>query len=160
MDWTKFTRKIRLNVSPQRIYNSWTETTELSKWFLKSALITEGSTDGICRKGDQVDWYWHNAGSIESVTMLEANGKDKISFTFGDNMKVHLTISKEDNHSILSLEQTNIPTEDKDKMNFYAGCQGGWTFWLANLKAYLEHHITLHDTQLGKREDLWDFANS
>ena len=160
MDWTKFTRKIRLNVSPQRIYDSWTQTTELSKWFLKSAIITEGSSDGICRKGDKVDWEWHNAGSIESLVMLEANGKDKISFTFGGNMQVHLSITTEGRHSILCLEQTDIPTDDKSKMDYYAGCKGGWTFWLVNLKAYLEHHIVLHDQQLGKRDDLWEFSNS
>lgn len=160
MDWTKFTRKIRLNVSSQRIYNSWTQTTELSKWFLKKVLITEGSADGICRKGDKVEWHWHNAGFIESTTMLEANGTDKISFTFEGSMIVNLTISSEGPHSILTLEQTKIPTEDKDKMNFYAGCLGGWTFWLTNLKAYLEHNILLHDPKLGKREDLYDFANT
>ncbi len=160
MDWTKFSRKIRLNVSPQRIYDSWTKTTELSKWFLKKVIITEGSTDGICRKGDQVDWHWHNAGSIESVTMLEANGTDLIGFTFGGSMEVHLSITQDDNFSILTLQQINIPTEDKDKMNFYAGCNGGWTFWLANLKAYLEHHIVLHDPNLGKRDDLFDFCNT
>jgi len=160
MDWTKFTRKIRLNASPQRIYDSWTITTEMSKWFLKKVEITEGSTDGICRKGDKVDWHWHNAGSIESLTMLEANGKDKIGFTFGGDMKVHLTITQDDSFSILHLEQTDIPTDEKAKMDYYAGCNGGWTFWLVNLKAYLEHHIVLHDQQLGKREDLWGFVNT
>lgn len=160
MDWSQFTRKIRLNVAAQQIYDSWTKTNELSKWFLKDAIIVEGSTDGICRKGDKVEWHWHNAGSIEKLEILVANGKDQLSFTFGGQMEVHLTITQEGRYSILKLVQTKIPTEDADKMNFYAGCKGGWTFWLVNLKAYLEHHIVLNDRDLGKREDLWEFSNS
>lgn len=160
MDWTKFHRKIRLNVSSQRIYDSWTKTNELRKWFLKDAIIIEGSSDGICRKGDKVDWYWNNAESIESLEILEANGLDQISFTFGDEMIVDLKIEKEDGLNILNLEQRNIPTDDKAKMDYYAGCKGGWTFWLANLKAYLEHQIVLHDPHLGNRKDLCDYSNS
>lgn len=160
MDWTKFNRKIRLNVSAQRIYDSWTKTTELKKWFLKDAIIIQGSSDGICRKGDKVEWHWNNACSVETFEILEANGKDQLSFTFGGEMIVDLIITPEESMNILHLVQHNIPTDDKAKMNYYAGCKGGWTFWLANLKAYLEHQIVLHDPKLGNREDLYDFSNS
>lgn len=160
MDWTKFDRKIRLNVSAQRIYDSWTKTIELRKWFLKEAIITKGSTDGICRKGDKVDWHWNNAEFIESIEILESNRKDSLSFSFGGDMIVDLKIEKEGAYNILHLTQHNIPIDDKAKMNYYAGCKAGWTFWLANLKAYLEHQITLHDPSLGNRKDLFDFSNS
>ncbi len=160
MDWTKFDRKIRLNVSAQRIYDSWTKTSELKKWFLKNVIIINGSTDDICRKGDQVKWYWNNVDSTELVEILESNGSNKLSFTFGSSMIVDINIFKEDQLNILHLQQRNIPIDDKAKMNYFAGCKGGWTFWLANLKAYLEHNIVLHDTKLGNRKDLWEFSNS
>jgi hypothetical protein len=36
------------------------------------------------------------------------------------------------------------------------GCSNGWTFWLANLKAYLEHGILLHETE----EDLRSYEHA
>ena len=40
-----------------------------------------------------------------------------------------------------------MPTDEETKMNIYNGCSCGWTFWLANLKAYLEHGILLNETE-------------
>jgi hypothetical protein len=39
------------------------------------------------------------------------------------------------------------------------GCATGWTFWLANLKAWLEHGITLHATGLSQA-DTTNLVNS
>jgi hypothetical protein len=37
-------------------------------------------------------------------------------------------------------------------MNIHVGCSNGWTFWLANLKAFLEHGILLNETTMDLRE--------
>jgi hypothetical protein len=39
------------------------------------------------------------------------------------------------------------------------GCSTGWTFWLTNLIAYLEHDITLHAKGL-KQYETKDLVNS
>jgi len=44
-------------------------------------------------------------------------------------------------------------------MMFSVGCSNGWTFWMANLKAYLEHGITLHAKGM-KQSEVADFVNA
>jgi len=36
---------------------------------------------------------------------------------------------------------------------YHYGCSTGWTFWLANLKAWLEHGILLNDRGTDLLED-------
>ena len=43
------------------------------------------------------------------------------------------------------LTQYEIPTDEAAKKNFFYGCSLGWSFWLVNLKAYLEHGIVLDE---------------
>ncbi|MBT8283480.1 MAG: SRPBCC domain-containing protein, partial [Muriicola sp.] len=56
-------------------------------------------------------------------------------------------LEAEGDQVLVTLIQTNIPTDEKNKMNIHVGCSNGWTFWLANLKAYLEHGILLNETK-------------
>jgi len=47
-------------------------------------------------------------------------------------------------------------------LEIHYGCSNGWTFWLANLKAYLEHGILLNETEIDLRgEELagYEFVN-
>ena len=62
---------------------------------------------------------------------------------------------------LLALTQRGIGDDDTSKMNIHVGCNSGWTFWLANLKAYLEHGILLHDTEAGELElvEMFEFVN-
>jgi hypothetical protein len=53
---------------------------------------------------------------------------------------------------LLTLRQFEIPTDEENKLNIHHGCSNGWTFWLANLKAYLEHGILLNETEFDLRD--------
>ncbi len=77
-----------------------------------------------------------------------ANGTDQIEFSFAGHCKVTITLQEEKNNVLVMLKQSNIPTDEKNKMNIYVGCSNGWTFWLANLKAFLEHGILLNETTM------------
>jgi len=57
------------------------------------------------------------------------------------------------------LIQDDIPTDEKSKIEFFVGCSIGWTFWMINLKAYLEHNVTLHAKGL-KQDETTDLVNS
>jgi len=52
---------------------------------------------------------------------------------------------------LVSLSQSEIPQDEKSKLEIFYGCSNGWTFWLANLKAYLEHGILLNETKIDLR---------
>ncbi len=163
-DWSKFTKRIFINVPAAKIYSAWAIPKQLTEWFLEKAEYTrpDGSkrpSNQKIEKGDNHQWKWHNWDFIETGEVLEANGKDRISFPFGDGGNVHIYLKKAGESTEVKLIQDNIPTNDKAKMNYYAGCSTGWTFWLTNLKAWLEYGITLNAKGLTQSETQ-DLVNS
>ncbi|MEO0573577.1 MAG: SRPBCC domain-containing protein [Bacteroidota bacterium] len=147
----QFIKKIHIKASVEKLYSHWSTSEGISKWFLSGANYT--SSDGIHRNpkeeiqtGDRYLWKWHNWNGKESGTILRANGVDFIEFTFGnDACKVSVHLQKAKETTLLTLKQYDMATDEETKMNLYNGCSCGWTFWLANLKAYLEHGILLNE---------------
>ena len=92
--------------------------------------------------------------------ILDSNGEDLLVFTFGSGMEVSVALTSEGDYTVLELTQYQIPTDEASKFNFHLGCSRAWSTWMLNLKGWLEHGILLHDTDLGKREDLFDFVNT
>jgi hypothetical protein len=45
------------------------------------------------------------------------------------------------------LRQYDIPTGDEEKVNIHLNCSCGWTFYLTNLKTYLEFGIDLRENE-------------
>ncbi|MBT8252904.1 MAG: hypothetical protein HKN00_07420 [Flavobacteriaceae bacterium] len=63
---------------------------------------------------------------------------------------------------MLTLKQYDIPTDEKTKLEVHLGCSNGWTFWLTNLKAMLEHGIVLNETEIDLCDNKlagWEFVN-
>lgn len=149
-DWSKFTKRINVDSNMRAIYNAWAVPAEIERWFLASAeyQTTEKKrrpkTERV-RSGDTYEWKWHGFpnGSAETGTILEANGHDKLSFTFADECIVEVTIASENGEKIVQLVQKQIPPEEN--LRLYIGCGEGWTFYLANLKSILEGGIDLRN---------------
>ena len=161
MDWSRFTRRIRIEAPINEVYKAWSDLSHISTWFLKSAILIDPESDRIeVRKGDKVEWRWYNYENPSIIDIKEANGRDKMIFTFGYGMEVMINLSEEDDVTLLSLIQYNIPTGEESRMNFHVGCRQAWSTWMLNLKAWLEHGILLHDKELGERSDLFDFVNT
>lgn len=163
-DWTKFTKRVVIARPLQEVYNAWALPKNLTQWFLEKAVYTDKkgklrSQDETIRKGWKHEWKWHNWDALEEGHVLEANGRDQINFTFGTGGKVHIQLNSLNIGTEIILVQDEIPTDDKGKMSYYVGCSTGWTFWLTNLKAWLEHGITLNATGL-KQEETHDLINS
>jgi uncharacterized protein YndB with AHSA1/START domain len=164
IDWTKFRKRIHLQKPMAEVYDSWTTKSRIEEWFLEKADYY--NREGKTRKpreqvqpGDQFRWKWNNWDFEEKGEILKANGIDRISFTFGRGGNVHVELKKKGNGTELILTQENIPADEKSKKELFVGCSTGWTFWLANLKAWLEHVITLHAKGL-KQEETKDLVNS
>ena len=161
--WKKFEKRIFIKKSTAEVYECWTTKSQLESWFLEKADFIIGNSnrksDEPTRKGDSFIWKWNNWDIIEEGKILEANDKDTISFTFGPGGYVEVSLKEFDEFTEVTLIQDDIPTDDKSKMELYVGCNTGWTFWLTNLKAYLEHGITLHAKGL-KQKDTNNLVNS
>ena len=156
LNFDSFTKKIYIKAPLAKLYWCWGTAEGISSWFLSSAKYS--STDGEKREPkdkirpeDSYVWEWHNWDGQEKGTILQANGSDFIEFSFAGVSKVSVTLEDMGNAVLVTLKQYEIPTDDQNKLNIHHGCSNGWTFWLANLKAYLEHGILLNETEFDLR---------
>lgn len=144
-DWSSFSQKIKIKAPLQTIYDLWTTRRGIESWFLRMAefkhpdgtLLRE---DEPVSKGDTYHWRWHGwPDSVEDFgEILEANGKDRMSFVFGKAGIVTVDLTTEDNSTLMTITQSNIPTDEDSKVNFHLGCSTGWTFYRCNMKAVVE----------------------
>jgi uncharacterized protein YndB with AHSA1/START domain len=151
-DYTRFTKRIAVKASIQKLYDCWATQAGLEEWFLRSAPFfhTDKTTKGCnehAQAGDIYEWRWHGWGEevAETGTVVEANDKDRFVFTFGNAGTVIVSITEQYGHTILELQQKNIPTDPDSTWNYFIGCQTGWTFYLSNLKSILEGGIDLRN---------------
>ena len=149
-DWTKFTKRVTINSTARSIYNAWAIPAEIENWFLSSAEYTTADGDARTRTdrvktGDRYTWRWYGfpGGAAESGRVIEANGYNSFRFTFTDNCIVDVAILPEKNEKLVQLTQKKIAPDEQLKV--YLGCGEGWTFYLANLKSYLEGGIDLRN---------------
>jgi uncharacterized protein YndB with AHSA1/START domain len=151
-DWSRFFSRININADIKTVYDAWTSRSALELWFLRTAEFTgsenvlRGNRDEIA-KGDSYRWFWHgyDDSAVERGTILEANGKDLLRFSFAGSCIVTVTIRKEQGETIVELEQQNIPLDENARVNYHLGCMTGWTFYLANLKSILEGGLDLRN---------------
>lgn len=156
-DWTKFTRRIFINSSPQKVFDAWAKPALITTWYLERAdyYLTDGSLrdpNTYIQKGDRFKWKWYTWDGIEEGEVLENDEKTILRHTFADNCIVTIRVEAEGVRTHLILEQSNIPTDEKSKVNIFNGCSLGWSFWMINLKAWLEHGILLNEKSIEKTD--------
>ncbi|WP_222983659.1 SRPBCC family protein [Flagellimonas meishanensis] len=156
LSFDSFTKKIFIKASMDKLYWCWGTSEGICSWFLSGAKYT--STSGGERKpdekiqpGDSYVWKWHNWDGQATGEVIEANGTDHLVITF-EGSEVSVTLEDHKSAVLVTLHQYNIATDDESKLNVHYGCSNGWTFWLANLKAYLEHGILLNETEFDLRD--------
>ena len=158
LSFESFTKKIYIKADLSKIYWCWATKEGIESWFLRKAEYT--TADGqlqnsgeTIKAGDRYTWHWHNWEGQEAGTILQANGIDFIEFSFaGDSSMVSVALEGKGAAVLVTLKQYGMATDEKTKMEVYNGCSCGWTFWLANLKAYLEHGILLNETEFDLTE--------
>ena len=148
--WSSFTERITVNATTRSIYDAWTSRSGLEGWFLASARFfapdgAERASDERFRTGDTYHWTWHGYPDaiFETGTVLEANGHNRLQFTFTDDSVVTVVISSEGGGRIVELTQEKIKPDEK--LRIYLDCSRGWLFYLVNLKSMLEGGIDLRN---------------
>ena len=156
LSFDSFTKKIYIKSTVEKLYWSWATSEGIASWFLEKAVYTD--TEGAIRlpkktiqAGDLYCWKWHNWDEEEKGSVLQANDHNFLEISFADDCRVSIAIEDKDSACLLTLKQYNIPTDEQSKLNIHYGCSNGWTFWLANLKCYLEHGILLNETEFDLR---------
>tara|TARA_R110002050_G_scaffold263024_1_gene403411 strand:+ start:9459 stop:9953 length:495 start_codon:yes stop_codon:yes gene_type:complete len=152
-DWTQFSKRIFVRTDLDLVYNAWTKSTELEKWFLSKARFKskDGNeilvSENISSKSSY-SWNWFAQEHGEKGIIREANGRDYLEFTFAGNCIVKVHLSKIKDQTLVDLSQTEIPTDSSSQENIRLGCAFAWTFYLLNLKSVLEGGLDLRNKDL------------
>lgn len=135
-DWSQFTVKIDLKASSSKVFQAWTDERKIVKWFVEKANIEP-------KKNGRLYLEWLTGD--KSDDKIIAIRKDSLfHFPFGaGGEEVKVKIRKITGGSVCEIHQFNMKTGPMDKVNWHMGCRAGWTFFLTNLKAYLEHGLDL-----------------
>lgn len=91
-DWTSYTKKIAIRADLQSIYDAWTKSYEIEKWFLKKASFYDKDQKMLEQNVNvsfdcRYEWQWHLYDEPVKGTIIDENGKDHVRFTFeGESM--------------------------------------------------------------------------
>ncbi|HER00156.1 MAG TPA: SRPBCC domain-containing protein [candidate division Zixibacteria bacterium] len=147
-DWSQFTLNIAIKAAPSKVYKAWTDSKEICKWFAYDAEV-EPKKGG---KFSLTDIY----GNSFDMQMLGARKDSRIHFTFGMNdEQVEVKLKKSGRYTVCELHQFNMKTSPNHKWDTHMEQRAGWTFFLTNLKAWLEHGIDLRS-----HDDKWGYADN
>lgn len=136
-DWSQFTQRVAVAAPVEQVFKMWTDPDHLRNWFVTDAKIE-------LRKGGNYEWKWV-AGVKEKGKVLDVRKPSKLSFTFAGSV-CDVTVKKDKRGSLVILHQHKIPKTEKGKSEIHLNCSCGWTFYLTNLKTYLEYGIDLRET--------------
>ena len=142
-DWTSFTEHIAVKSTLSKIYDAWTKSSEIEKWFLETCTYKDKKNKPLDGKENVrseyvYEWTWYLYEILEKGRVTQANGKDFFQFTFAGDCLVDIRLKEIGENVLVTLKQYNIPTDEKSKFNIRIGCLQGWTFYLLNLKSYYE----------------------
>ena len=138
-DWSQFTQRVAVAAPVDKVYNMWTDPKQLRSWFVADARMD-------LKKGGEYEWTWFGGGK-EKGKILGSKKPSMLAFTFA-NSKCEVVVKKDKSGSLVILKQYDIPTGEDEKVNIHLNCSCGWTFYLTNLKTFLEFGIDLRETDL------------
>jgi uncharacterized protein YndB with AHSA1/START domain len=155
-DWTRFTKRIYLQAPIEDAFRAWTTPGGIVAWFIAQAVYT--APDGtrrtaqeMVKPGDRYHWQWHQDLAMQGeVLAVEPN--HIFQFTFGQAepgsdkwIKVTVHFTEEDGETLMELTQQDIADTPEAHVGWHLSCNLGWSFFMTNLKAQLEHGIDLRE---------------
>ncbi len=161
-NWSNFVLRVPVQAATEKIFLAFTTRQGIESWFLRESVFTrQGKNLGdaeTVNTGDEYNWRWFGWDDevVEQGKILDTNLKDFFAFSFGKAGNVSIRISTEEDISMVTLQQTEIPTDEESITKFHLGCMQGWLFYLTNLKSILEGGIDLRNRNV----DLKNVINS
>ena len=158
-DWTRFTLRINIKASAEKLYKAWSTRKGIEEWFLRISEFYD--KDGKLKAaeepvaaGDTYKWWWFGWGDdiVERGTILAANNANELSFSFGKGGNCKVSINRYNDEYIVELIQDQIPDNEEGKQYYHLGCKMGWTFYLSNMKSILEGGVDLRNRDVNTTE--------
>jgi uncharacterized protein YndB with AHSA1/START domain len=159
LDWTRFSVAINIKAPVHVLYKAWTTQKGIEEWFLRLSEYSRANGTILMpheeiKPGDEYKWLWHGwpDETVENGKIIEANGVDKLKFSFGKAGICSVAIQPYKEEYIVQLKQEEIPDTEEGRHNWHVGCKTGWTFYLANMKSVLEGGIDLRNRDVNMQE--------
>jgi hypothetical protein len=101
----------------QTLYDAWTIPSEIEKWFLSEAVFfdTTGKRQDETQHisaGNTFKWYWYGYDGVGENDVIKANDTDHIQFHFAGDCVVDVHLTAQEQYTIVTVKQSNIPTDD------------------------------------------------
>jgi hypothetical protein len=125
-NWSQFTKRILIKSDQITIYNAWTKSAELEKWFLSKASYFNSSGEKIpatesAKAGCKYEWNWYAQNYFESGKVITANDADIFEFTFAGECKVLVKLTQVKNYVLVEITQKEIPLDNNSKAKHKIG---------------------------------------
>jgi uncharacterized protein YndB with AHSA1/START domain len=133
-----FTTKIAIKAPIAAVWDALATEEGISKWFLSKAKLD-------VQKGGDFEFFW---GDISTTgKFLDVVPQKKLSFTWWEPVgAVTFELEKLNDAEVAVIcTATGYQTEG-DGLKHYIEESKGWTFFIINLKIYLEHKLDLRDS--------------
>lgn len=155
-DWTRFEKKVFIDAGRERVFDAWALPNEITRWFIAQAdyFTSDGRPRGgqqPIEAGDRYHWRWHQDLETQGAICQVIPGS-RLVFTFGrvegasEDVLVTVDVAPAaDGRTVLTLIQENMPLTPAGQQ-FHLSCNLGWSFFMTNLKAVLEHDVDLRET--------------
>jgi len=148
-DFRKFIQRIYITKNPDHVYKMWTTVENIEEWNVKTASyhtsegILKNRNDTI-QKDDEYEWIWNDGAKLNGV-ILEADDKENLRFTFGNDVIVNINLKQIGERTLVELIQEHNFEDAEMKFDNYMACFPGWEFYLINLKSVCEGGIDLRE---------------
>lgn len=138
-----------------RVRDAWCSSEEIQKWFLARAENRDALgaiTDEAKREG-RFEWEWIE-GSTDRGTYLRVEN-DLLEFGwYEDGGRVLVTWEQDGGEVMVKLRQEMHEGDLEKRAMIQHGCHLGWTFFLTNLKAWIEAGIDLREKNMAHKRAL------
>ena len=156
-NWEQFTRKIYIKSSQSKLFDYWTHAEKITNWFIKDCIYTD--KEGNERQGTETyqegdEYFWRFHQDLEtSGKILKVIPNQFFSFTFGkkdqdsnEYVIVEVRFDQEDSEEAsYTLKQSNMGGPELMMAEYHLSCNMGWSFFMTNMKALLEHGVDLRE---------------
>ncbi len=148
-NWKRLDQVIYVEAPRESLYAAWATAEGLVGWCSMEAVLTDADgaevpPGGTAVVGGGFKFTWHT-GHTESGEYLEANGIDRLRYTFGEGIEVTVTLEDVGDGSVLVRLQQTQDRSPEENLRIMLGFKEGWAFYLTNLKSVLEGGLDLRD---------------
>lgn len=140
MKTEKLTAKasIQIQKSPQEVYEAIVDPALMSNYF-----ISEGS--GAMEEGETVIWRFPEFDLKFPVKIVKAKKYEHVKFLWGEGDEealVEITIEPFKNDTVVKIIE-HEPSRNEAGVSWAIRQTEGWAYFLAGLKAFLDHKVGL-----------------